>query len=102
MKPHVLYHHWSPLNIVMQADDEYFDEIDDCFKRIPAGWVGRLAVAVVPYHLHIRGPLVRMSEAIHPSLFRETYGIEKPPEISDEEFRLIGYRSRNDYIRCAT
>ena len=71
MTPHMLYHHWRPEEIVMQADDEYFDEIDDCFKPIPAGWV------------------------------KETYGIEKPDKITDDEFMLIGYRCRNDYIRSA-
>lgn len=70
---------------VLQWTDEWFDEIQDRWRRIPPDACGKWDDNCLPAHVYIRGSETRFSEAVHPSRFMAKYGRPKPPPVSDRE-----------------
>jgi hypothetical protein len=70
---------------VLQWNDEWFDEIEDRWRRIPPEACGQWDDNCFPAHVYIRGCEVRFSEAVHESVFQEKYGRPKPPAIRDRD-----------------
>ena len=75
--------------VILQQHDHWFNEIQDKWVQVEKEDVGKWGDEVFGPHVHLYGSYCRFSDAIHPSVFKEMFGRDKPPMLHGD--RIWGH-----------